>query len=211
MSEDSPGIVVHPSLKLEDVREQFDGNKPQGRGRETAAPRGYNAELLANAMLGEHPRFEKWSPGPWVDNYVTSQSGVNCYIEVKTTIDQYPSQAAGRFRIWGPHHHRLLASADVYEDTSRLHLYLFVVYTIESGIEREIGKVVVPAVNVDRHIDTWSLTDHDTMGEQLTYTISWRALLNALGVSLAEFTNSDTIDLTADSDRLQDARKHTNA
>lgn len=91
MSEDSPGIVVHPSLKLEDVREQFDGNEPQGRGRETAAPRGYNAELLANAMLGEHPRFEKWSPGPWVDNYVTSQSSVSCYIEVKTAIDQYPS------------------------------------------------------------------------------------------------------------------------
>ncbi|CAM3017712.1 hypothetical protein [Halobacterium salinarum] len=211
MSDDLPGIVVRPGLKLEDVREQFDGNEPYGRGRETAAPRGYNAERLATALVSETARFEKWSPGPWVDAFVPSPSGISCYLEVKTTIDQYPSQTPGRFRIWGPHHHRLLASADVYEDTNRLHLYLFVVYTIDSGIEREIGKLVVPAIRVDDHIDTWALTDHDTMGEQLTYTISWRALLDALGVSHTAFINTDTTDLTVDSENLQRARKHTEA
>lgn len=211
MPEDRPGIVERPQLKLEDVREQFDGNEPNGRGRSTAAPRGYNAELLAKALLGEYALFDKWSPGPWVDNHVSSPSGVQCYVEVKTTIDQYPSGAAGRVRIWGRHHHRLVAAADVYQETSRLHLYLVVVYTVDSGVEREVGKVVVPAVWVDDHIDSWSRTDHVTMGDQQTHTVSWRVLVDALDVSLTEFTTTDTVDLTAGSDSLRRARNHADA
>jgi len=128
MSEDPSGIVVRPTLKLEDIREVSGGHEPHGRGRETAALRGYNAELLADALLGDSESFRKWSPGPWADNYVSTQSGINCCIEVKTTIDQYPSQAAGRFRIWAPHHNQLLADADEFSNTKQLTLYLFVVY-----------------------------------------------------------------------------------
>lgn len=211
MSDDSPGIVVRPGLTLEDVREHYAGHEPHGRGRETAAPRGYNAERLSNALLDEYAKYTPWSPGPWVDHVATTPSGVRCYVEVKTTIDQYPSQTHGRFQIWATHHYRLLGGADVYEATRRLHLYLFVVYTIEAGIEREVGKVLVPAVRVEDQIDTWSKTDHVTMGEDLIHTVSWRALIDALDVSPAEFRSTDTVDLTAGTASLECARSHTDS
>jgi hypothetical protein len=208
MTDHVQGIVVRPTVKLEDVREDYWGNECVGRGRETAAARGYNAELLPNALLGKRRDFHSWSPGPWVDNYVPHPSGIACYVEVKIAIKRYPSGGFGRFRIWGSHHHRLVAAAEVYEQSKRLYIYLFIVYTVESGVEREIGKVIVPAEEVDDHLGYGNRVDHVSMGDDRTHSISWKKLIDALGVSAEEFTSKETVDLTVESEPLQRARAH---
>jgi hypothetical protein len=203
------GIVVRPTLKLQDVRHEWQGNECYGRGRGTAAPRGYNAELLAKSLIGEHRLFYKNAPESWFDNCVSHPSGVRCYIEVKTAITQYPSGGDGRFRIWSKHHSGLTAGAEVYDETRRLYVYLFLVYRVKSGIEREIGKVVVPAEQVDRQIDSWNFIDHDSMDDCLTWHISWRDLIRSLGVTLDEFRSQPTVDLTEGSEQLQRAQSNT--
>jgi hypothetical protein len=203
------GIVVRPTLKLQDARHERSGNECYGRGRGTAAARGYNAELLSAPLVGKDYFFSKWSPGPWVDICEPHPSGVLCYIEVKTAVEQFPSGGAGRFRIWMPNHTRLLTHRRSHRETKGLYLYLFLVYTVKSGVEREIGKVVVPAESVDAQIDSWNRINHVTMGEVLTYTVSWRKLINSLGVSITEFTSQPTVDLTESSEPLKRARSHT--
>ncbi|TKX74961.1 hypothetical protein EXE46_05980 [Halorubrum sp. GN11_10-6_MGM] len=189
--------IVNPEMKLEDVREGIDANTCEGRGRETASGRGYNAERLANAIFSELGLINRWSVQPHVDAYIRGE--VPYYIEVKSCVNRYQSSNKelgryGQFRIWWPHHNRLQAENSVYD--SRTAIYFFVVYAVIDGIEKEVGKLIVPVEKIDDVLDRWSLEDHVTMGEQRCRQISWHLLLKRLGVSIDEFKSEDIIDLT---------------
>lgn len=194
MSSDS-SFVQHPSIKLEDVRENFEANQATGRGGETASSRGYNAERLAGAVLSERCSFHSWSDQSHYDTFVTPTDGVCGRVECKSCIYRYPSGGYGRFRIWEHHHGVLSHMAENWSDTAS-YLYFFVVYTVEDTIEREVGKLVTTAGTVDDVIDEWTLRNHDSMGEKRARDISWRVLLRRLGVSQEQFETADIIDLT---------------
>jgi hypothetical protein len=72
-----------------------------------------------------------------------------------------------------------------------------VVYTVQDGIEKEVGKLIAPLTTVDAVLDSWSLRDHDTMGETESRDVSWCALLRELDISRERFKQEDAIDLTA--------------
>ena len=189
--------VVNPEIKLEDVREGRDANICEGRGRSTASGRGYNAERLVNAVFSEHERMTRWSVRPHVDAYVHDE--ISYYIEVKSCVDRYQSSTGelgryGQFRIWWPHHLRLVVANSHYD--SRTMIYFFVVYSVENGIEKEVGKLIAPVEMVDDVLDNWILEDHVTMGEQKNRQISWHLLLKRLGVSTERFKDEHIIDLT---------------
>lgn len=189
--------VINPEIKLEDVREEIDANICEGRGRSTASGRGYNAERLANAVFREDGHMIRWSVKPHVDAYVPDE--ISYYIEVKSCVDRYQSSNGefgryGQFRIWQSHHLRLVLTNSHYD--SRKMIYFFVVYSVENGIEKEVGKLIAPVEMVDDVLDNWSSEDHVTMGEQRTRQISWHLLLKRLGVSTERFKNQHLIDLT---------------
>jgi hypothetical protein len=189
--------VINPEIKLEDVREEIDANICEGRGRSTASGRGYNAERLANAVFREDGHMIRWSVKPHVDAYVPDE--ISYYIEVKSCVDRYQSSNGefgryGQFRIWQSHHLRLVLTNSHYD--SRKMIYFFVVYSVENGIEKEVGKLIAPVEMVDDVLDNWSSEDHVTMGEQRTRQISWHLLLKRLGVSTERFKNQNLIDLT---------------
>jgi len=103
----------------------------------------------------------------------------------------------GQFRIWKPHHDRLVQTdASTYGDIQGV--YFFVVYTIEDDIEKEIGKLIAPVQMVDDVLDKWSSANHVTMGKKKNRQISWRLLLKKLGVSRERFENELIIDLIDD-------------
>jgi hypothetical protein len=182
-------------MKLEDVRRGVNANNCEGRGRSTASGRGYNAERLANAIFDESDFIFRWSPEPYADAFI---SGETCYyLEAKSCVTRYRSSTQklgryGQFRIWKPHHDRLLDSWN----SLREPVYFFVVYSVVDGIEKEVGKLIAPAEMVDDVLDNWILEDHVTMGEQRCRQISWHLLLKRLGVSKERFKAEDIIDLT---------------
>jgi hypothetical protein len=186
-------IVRRPDLKLEDVRHRWKANTYTGRGTETAAGRGYNTERLAKAVLNEDKLFYLSSvKDSWFDTFV---SGAQNYVRVecKSCVYRYPSGPFGRFRIWRKNHNEIVQQG---RSDSRQHLYFFVVYDIEDGIETEVGKLVVPVQEVDRILDSWSTRDHPSMGEKQARDISWNLLLKRLGVSRETFRDENTLDLT---------------
>lgn len=207
MSEFSAGVVRRPALTLEDVREVWDANKRDGRGRESASSRGYNAERLSEAVLGDRVQFFAWSGDGRYDNFVSRANDVTCKVESKCCVSQYPSGGYGRFRIWARHHFYMVAAADVYSKHPRVHLYFFVVYRLEDGIETEVGKLVVPVVMVDAVLEDWKPIDHSTMGTQRIRDISWRLLLRSLDVSVATFESEDVIDLSVGWEGLRRSRE----
>jgi hypothetical protein len=177
-------------------------NTCRGRGRETASGRGYNAERLAHAVFHQTDYFFSVSTDSWHDDLVTAPDDIVYWIEVKSCVDRYQTATGeegryGQFRIWWPHHHRLLFRHDTTSNDIR-GVYFFVVYTVESGIEKEIGKLVAPVQMVDDVLDKWSSGNHVTMGEKKNRQISWRLLLKKLGVSRERFENELIIDLTDD-------------
>lgn len=189
--------VVNPEMKLEDVRKDTHANTCEGRGRSTASGRGYNAERLVNAIFCEHGVIHRRSVDSHVDAYIHDE--VPYYVEVKSCVNRYQSRTKelgryGQFRIWWPHHSRLCAENSVYD--SRTAIYFFVVYTVVDGIEKEVGKLIVPVETIDDVLDRWSLEDHVTMGEQRCRQISWHLLLKRLGVSVDRFKSENIIDLT---------------
>jgi hypothetical protein len=191
--------IANPELRLEDVRGNRHANICHGRGRKTAAARGYNAELLANAVLGSYGRFLRYSDRPWVDTFVEADMDYSWYdVEVKSCVDRYQKQNGdqgryGMFRIWKPHHDELLEATG----SSRIgKIYFFIVYTVDDGIEKEVGKLIAPVRLVDSVLDNWSTQEHATMGVKKTRQISWRLLLKRLNVSKQRFEDTHIIDLT---------------
>jgi len=70
------------------------------------------------------------------------------------------------------------------------------VYAVVDGIEKEVGKLIVPVERVDDALENWSIEDHTTMGEQKSCQISWHLLLKRLSVSIDRFKREHLIDLT---------------
>ena len=189
--------VVNPEMKLEDVRTGVNANRCKGRGRSTASGRGYNAERLANAIFDESGIIYRRSVRPYVDAFVPDE--ISYDVEVKSCVIRYQSSTKelgryGQFRIWKPHHDRLLDENSHYD--SGMSVYFFVVYSVVNGIEKEVGKLIAPVEMVDDVLDSWILEDHVTMGEQKSRQISWHLLLKRLGVSTERFKNEHIIDLT---------------
>lgn len=200
MSESSTECRFHsPEVKLEDVREGMNVNTCRGRGRETASGRGYNAERLAHAVIAQTDLFFCTSRHPWHDDFVKMTDESAYKTEVKACVDRYQTAAGeegryGQFRIWKPHHDKLVQEDARWSD-GRQGIYFFVVYTVEDDIEREVGKLVAPVQMVDDILNTWSSADHVTMGEKKNRQISWRLLLKRLGVSRERFEKELIIDL----------------
>jgi hypothetical protein len=189
--------ILNPEIKLEDCREKYGANCPSGRGSGTAAGRGYNAELLAQAVLEKDVMFYRYSDGSWYDNFISTEER-HGYVESKCCVEQYPSGPSGRFRIWS-HNHGVIfyADEDWYTEKADF-LYFFVVYTVEDGIEKEVGKLLATVKQIDAVLDcaTWTKRNHQSMGEQRARDISWRVLLDRLDVSEERFREADAIDLT---------------
>lgn len=184
-------------MKLEDVRVGANANSCEGRGRSTASGRGYDAERLVNAIFDEHRAAFHVSIKPHVDTYISGE--VPYSIEVKSCVARYQSSTKkqgryGQFRIWKLHHDRLLSEYSDY--TSSESVYFFIVYTVEDGIEKEVGKLIAPAEMIDDVLDNWVLEDHVTMGKKKNRQISWHLLLKRLGVSKDRFKREHIIDLT---------------
>lgn len=188
--------VLHPEIKLEDVRDEITANTCEGHGRSTASGRGYNAERLANAVFDKSGSMYRWSVKPYVDAYIRGE--MPYYVEVKSCVNRYQSSTEergryGQFRIWRPHHRQLVVTNSRYD--SKTSIYFFVVYSVVDGIEKEVGKLIAPVEMVDDVLNNWSSEDHVTMGEQETRQISWHLLLKRLGVSTERFKNEHLIDL----------------
>lgn len=190
-------IVRRPELKLEDVRNKWMANTYTGRGTETAAGRGYNAERLAKAVLGESGDFYlSGAKDSWFDTFVSGDQNY-VRVECKSCVYRYPSGPFGRFRIWRKNHTQMVQQSEKFSDICQ-YIYFFVVYAIEQGTETEVGKLVVPVQEVDRILDSWSTRSHPSMGEESARDISWNLLLKRLGVSRDTFEEEDTLDLTTD-------------
>ena len=201
MSESSSkNSYLNPQFKLEDVRDGYKSNTCRGRGRKTASSRGYNAERLAHVVLNETHVFSAVSLDPWYDDLSKTSDELFYRTEVKSCVDRYQTAAGeegryGQFRIWKPHHDRLVQRDANWSKDVRRGIYFFVVYTVEDGIEKEIGKLLAPVQMVDDVLNTWSSGDHVTMGEKKNRQISWRLLLKKLGVSRERFENELMINL----------------
>ncbi len=187
-------IVQHPEKKLEDVRETRAGNECDGRGRATAAGRGYNTERLAGAVLDTNGDFFSYTFEKWYDTFASNKDTYS-HVECKSCVCRYPSGAYGRFRIWR-HHHETLVETAAQSIDQKVYIYFFVVYDIEDGVEREVGKVVAPVNLVDQALDKWRQQTHKTMGTQQARDISWHLLLTRLGVSERRLRAEPTVDLT---------------
>ncbi|WP_277542885.1 hypothetical protein [Haloarcula laminariae] len=190
----SKTIVQHPEKKLEDVRDVWDGNECDGRGRSTAAGRGYNTERLAGAVLDTEGDFFSYTSEDWYDTFASSKD-MYTHAECKSCVNRYPSGAYGRFRIWRHHHETLVAKA-TQSTEQNCYPYFLVVYDIQDDVEREVGKVVAPVSLVDQALDKWRQQTHGTMGTQQVRDISWHLLLKRLGVSEQRLRAESTVDLT---------------
>lgn len=204
MSKADEPIVQHPDVRLEDVRGEWKANECTGRGEGTAAPRGYNTERLAGAVLDPDRSFVAFSNQQWADTYIGIDREVPIWVECKSCIYRYPSGGYGRFRIWRKHHSRLYYESAVSNWPAHA-VYFFVVYTVEYGIEKEVGKLVVPVEQVDDVIEEWTVRNHSSMGEEEAKDISWRVLLKRLGVLSEQFETDDLIDLTNGLSSMQDS------
>lgn len=192
-------VVSNPEVRLEDVRWHDRSNTCDGRGRETASSRGYNAERLAHVVMNQLG-FRSVSFESWYDDYVLSTDNMSYEVEVKSCIDRYETASGeeggyGQFRIWKQHHDQLLEEHEKMAEHGQGGLYFFVVYTVEHSIEKEIGKLVAPVEMVDDVLNTWLVSDHVTMGSKKNRQISWRLLLKKLGVSRERFENEPIINL----------------
>lgn len=196
MSDDTNNsVIANPGATLEQVRRYNHGNICYGRGQETAASRGYNAERLAGGVLDSGCFFGLTPTEPYYDNY-TGDKEQSYRVEAKSCIDRYPSGGYGRFRFWKRNHDKLMQTAEAWMGPETMFLYFFVVYKIEDGYEEEVGKLVATLEEIDAILDSWSLRDHDSMGETEARDMSWNLLLRELGVSRERFEQEDAIDLT---------------
>ena len=98
----------------------------------------------------------------------------HCRIESKSCIDQYPSGPSGRFRIWAYNHAKIFYTAKQWPVKTDF-FYFFVVYTVEDGIKKEVGKLLATVEQIDAVLNcaTWTKRNHESMGEQRAKNISW--------------------------------------
>lgn len=196
MTEPPENILNNPDIRLEDVRETWSGNECTGRGRATAAGRGYNSERLANAVLSLRCWFTVSSDEDWFDTFTKIDDEWSAHVECKSCVNRFPSGSHGRFRIWKHNHDQLFETAEEWP-CGTLFLYFFVLYTVDDdGVEKEVGKLVAPVELVDEALDGWRVIDHHTMGTRQVRDISWRLLFNRLGISRGRLETEDAIDLT---------------
>lgn len=127
MTERDEAVILHPDVKLEDVRDAWDANECFGRGRGTAAGRGYNTERLAAAVLSPGGEFISWSKENWYDTFCADDN-LSFYAECKSCVYEYPSGQYARFRIWRDNHLKLLRKAETTALNYRFVVYFFVVY-----------------------------------------------------------------------------------
>lgn len=189
--------IPNPEFRLETIRKNPSANQCGGRGRSTAASRGYNAERLASAVLDPESSIDNFSNENLYDVYIDeslSPHADSIYVECKSCVYRYPSGGYGRFRIWEDNHLEFLNKKESSSD-EHIFAYFFVVYTIENGVEQEVGKVLVPALHVDHVIDWWSYIEHDSMGETWVRDISWHHLFEKLCVTPEELVEKDAINL----------------
>lgn len=190
-------VVSDASVRLEDCRGKYDANKTQGRGPGTAAGRGYNAERLVTEVLRGNKEYTRWSEEPWCDNF-TYDSGEFYRVEAKSCVEQYPSGGPGRFRFWGHNHAEFRSAAEWWPGDRMYFLYFFVVYTIENGKEKEVGKLIATVAQMNEILnpERWPEREHETMETQPAKDLSWTCLLHRINVSEQEFRNAEIIDLT---------------
>jgi hypothetical protein len=187
-------LIESPTVSLEDVT----GNVPtcDGRGRSTAAVRGYNSERLAYAVFDSSSIFIAVSSHPFYDTYAKGDQDVSVRVECKSCVHRYPKGQYGRFRIWKTHHDKFQETAETWHEDEAKFLYLFVVYTVEDEKPREVGKLTAPVATIDAVLDKWRSQDHPTMGTQPARDISWHLLLKRLGVPKETFVDQPIVDLT---------------
>jgi hypothetical protein len=168
-----------------------------GRGEETAAARGYNAERLASTVFGGGPLSTRYSPfEPYIDTYASGSHDVGVNIESKICVNRYPSGSYGQFRFWQQHHNNFLEEAESNTTSGFIYVYFFLVYEITDEETREVGKLVTPANQIDEILDRWSSRNHKTMGQAYSRDMSWNLLLKRLGVPMQIFRELPIVDLT---------------
>lgn len=194
-TDDTEPLIQHPDIKLEYVRYWEPGNNCDGRGKKSASARGYNAERLAHASLNECIPWIPYSDDSCYDTIALTDDSL-AWVETKSCINRYPSGQYGRFRIWKRNHNALIDKVNYYS-SDPFAVYYFVVYRIEHGLDKEVGKMIVLLDAIDSLIDSWSVIDHSTMGKCMYKDISWNHLLTQLDISRDEFKSADAIDLTS--------------
>ncbi|WP_460539095.1 hypothetical protein [Haloplanus salinarum] len=191
--------VSNPELTLKDAQNGFDANECHGRGRDTAAARGYNVERLAAAVFDSDGFFHTYRDKPWFDTSEWGNDSQKICIESKSCVHRYPSGGYGQFRIWALHHDIFTHPPEPLSHGRQI--YFFLVYTIdEHGDAEEVGKLAVEAIIIDDIITDWRWTDHTTMGSVKKRDISWHLLLSRLGVSVKRFRADDIVVVTDPTD-----------
>lgn len=192
-------LVVRPEMTLEYVQSKAkyrEFSTCSGRGKETAAVRGYNVERLAGAIFDFVAAPRGQSRKPWYDAFTMGDHDVALRIESKSCIYRYPSGSYGRFKIWKHHHDKIVEKAEERTRPKNRYIYFFLVYDIVEGITEEVGKLAVPVRQIDDVLDRWTVRDHPTMGERRARDISWNLLLKRLGVPKSVFREQPIVDLT---------------
>lgn len=189
-------VIGCPAVRLEDIREQSEGNTCDGRGQATAAPRGYNVERLAAWVCRGIPNT-LGPPEPWYDAHLIfghehDYDVTHMKVECKSCVNRYQSGTYGRFRIWRKHHERLLKAE---RRGYHVCIYFLLVYAIEDGQEVEVGKLAVPIELIDDMLDSWTeMGFHRSMAGKEYRDLSWRQVLAHLDIPVTMFQNEDTID-----------------
>jgi hypothetical protein len=191
---DHPDYKHRKNYRFEDLSAE-DANNPRGRGRETAAPRGYDFERLIS-KINDGTRVS----APWFDVQWGTYTHRHCLSECKVCISEYDNGQTGRFRLWQKHHEKLLGAPNHYPNTFAR--YSFVIYTICEGRLREIGKIRVPPVIIESLVDNWHQEHHDTMGLEYTTQLSWTHLVSALDLDIGAFRRNEVVIATIESDQI---------
>jgi hypothetical protein len=179
-------------FRLEDLSVE-DANSPTGRGRETAAPRGYDAERVAR-IIDDGERVS----ASWFD--VQYDNWYHNLLECKTCISEYKNGQTGRFKLWKKHHEKLLGASNQYPDT--FSNYQFLIYTIFDDSVREVGKLRVCPIVIEALIDDWHQEHHETMGVAYAKQLSWTRLLSALELDIEVLRQNEVVRANIKSDQV---------
>lgn len=195
---DHPDYKYLNNFRFEDLSAE-DANNPTGRGRETAAGRGYDFERVIS-KINHGTRVS----APWFDVQWERNTGRHYLSECKACISEYKNGQTGRFRLWKKHHEKLVGARNHYPSTSTH--YHFVIYTICDGHVREIGKFRVSSIIIESLIDNWYLEDHDSMGLEYTTQLSWTYLVSALDLDIGAFRRDEVVTATVEKDQIDRLR-----